>query len=226
MRDNFKLIREKLKFDMNGSFYFVQLLRRTKDEKLGLNGEPNPLYHGNMQSKSLRNYYIRDLRTLDLYEGEIRSICDTQDCRAYIRLNRRSDEKVIKILASRLMQYLVTENYGKPERALSSAVGLACAEPRKSKTWILDVDEEYMRPDITATIWTFLHQELGPVLVKDVFIVPSPHGCHFITPPFNRNKYVEYWKTIAQDPMRQMMCPVPADPHGIQPDNPTILYAP
>jgi hypothetical protein len=76
MRDNFELIREKLKFG-NGYFYFVQLLRRAKDEKLGPNGEPNPLYHGNMHSRSLRNYYIRDMKTLDLYENEIKSICNT-----------------------------------------------------------------------------------------------------------------------------------------------------
>ena len=225
MRDNFELIREKLKFG-NGYFYFIQLLRRAKDEKIGPNGEPNPLYHGNMHSRSLRNYYIRDMKTLDLYENEIKSICDTQDCRAYIRLNRRSDEKVTKILASRLMEYLVSGNYGKPEKALASAIGLACAEPRKSKTWILDVDEEYMRPDITATIWTFLNKELGNILVKDVFVVPTPHGCHFITPPLNKNKYAENWKTLASDPKRQSLFPVPADPPGIQPDNPTILYAP
>ena len=57
MVDNFAQIRSLLKFDNDGDCYYVQLLRRQSDDPMK-DGMPDPNYHGNMHSRSLKDYLI------------------------------------------------------------------------------------------------------------------------------------------------------------------------
>ena len=54
MVDNFDKIRSLLKFENDGDCYYVQLLRRQSDDPM-TNGKPDPNYHGNMHSRSIKD---------------------------------------------------------------------------------------------------------------------------------------------------------------------------
>ena len=73
MVDNFKIIRSMLKFENPGDCYYVQLLRRQSDDpKIG--GVPDPAYHGNMHSRSIKDYFISSLEHFDEVEKEIKMV--------------------------------------------------------------------------------------------------------------------------------------------------------
>ena len=74
MVDNFGRIRPLLRFDNEGDCYYVQLLRRAADDPKP-NGSPDPKYHGNMHSRSIKDYFIRSLDHLNDVEDEIKQLC-------------------------------------------------------------------------------------------------------------------------------------------------------
>ena len=85
--DNFAIIRKLLKFENQGDCYYLQLLRRQSDDPM-IDGKPDPNYHGNMHSRSLKDYFIPSLEYFDQKEEEIKKLCDVFNVRAYIRLNK------------------------------------------------------------------------------------------------------------------------------------------
>ena len=71
--DNFDLIRKILKFENPGDCYYLQLLRRQSDDPM-IDGNPDPNYHGNMHSRSLKDYLIPSIEYLDRKEEEIKQL--------------------------------------------------------------------------------------------------------------------------------------------------------
>lgn len=60
MVNNFETIKNLLKFDKLGDCYYLQLLRRQSDDPM-IGGMPDPNYHGNMHSRSIKDYFIPSL---------------------------------------------------------------------------------------------------------------------------------------------------------------------
>lgn len=142
MVDNFDIIRKILRFDNEGECYYVQLLRRAADDPKP-DGKPDPAYHGNMHSRSVKDYFIHSLEHLDMVEGEIKELCKMFNVRAYIRLNRRSFKKIaLQMLKHIAEQVSSGESYSSPHHMISSAAGMVHDEP--NKTWLVDLDSEHL----------------------------------------------------------------------------------
>lgn len=224
MVDNFDQIRSLLKFENDGDCYYVQLLRRQSDDP-HTDGKADPRYHGNMHSRSVKDYLIPSLEYFDKVKEDIITICKTFNVRAYIRLNKRT----FKNIALEMLKHIAEQcasggTFNSPYHLVASAAGEVCSAG-KDKTWIVDLDEEYLpyEEDILMMMFecepyirniaelgkVFLnssHTSSKPALflaykqIKDATpIVPTKHGKHVIAKPFNVQSLTEKWKQYCQD---------------------------
>ena len=202
--NNFENIRKMISFPDENAFYFLQILKRRKD---------NPGMDKDMVV--LENYSISTQVQLDRALPRIQKICDDNNARAYIRLNRRSHKKVALNMMVRLAKMIESEQYN-AKNIYWSVSGEFSAE--EDKTWLLDVDwidyenEEGKRKlDTIENVIVNLQKETGrtPMLNK----IPSKNGYHIICRPFNISKL----KILINDLDARM------DHHK---DNPCILYCP
>lgn len=215
IRDNFDLIREHLTFENDGDCYYVQLLRRQSDDPL-IDGKKDPAYHGNMHSRSIKDYFISSLDHFDRVKDEIKMLCDMFNVRAYIRLNKRNYKHIALAMLKHIAEQAYSgETYSSPFHMISSAAGKSCSAG-KDKTWIFDEDAEYMPYEDKIKD---LIEQCEPFDTKKVlYMIPTKSGRHLITRPFNVQKFKTLW---AQDEeLNKLPCP---DMHK---DNPTILYVP
>lgn len=224
MVDNFDQIRSLLKFENDGDCYYVQCLRRQSDDP-HTDGKADPRYHGNMHSRSVKDYLIPSLDYFDKVKEDIISICKTFNVRAYIRLNKRT----YKNIALEMLKQIATQcasggTFNSPYHLVASAAGEVCSAG-KEKTWIVDLDEEYVPHQDAMMKMIFecepyvrnikcdaekvltVHPETSPeqALSSTIFtylentpIVPTKHGKHIISRPFNvqtlQDKWNEYCK--------------------------------
>lgn len=240
MVDNFKLIRGYIEKKIIGSgtwkegdCFYVQLLRRQADDPL-IDGKKDKKYHGNMHSRSIKDYLIRDLEHLDDVEEDIKTFCNEFNVRAYIRLNKRSYKKITTKMLKHIAEQIDSgETYASPYHLVASACGMAnCAG--KNKTWIVDCDAEHK--DIIEEIVKIISQcqpndktitnlmeqlnvneNVAYNIWKDehIFTVPTKNGTHLIVQPFNKKMFNDIWQKT-----KNVRVP------DIHQDNPTILFVP
>ncbi len=204
MVDNFDLIRDMLIWDDPDKFYYVQILQRKEDHK----GRPHKLGPNN-SSRSIKNYYIDNLKDFLFFKEEMIKLCDLFNARASIRLNRRSYKKCAYKTLQKMANIMANREYSHVGRARSKAIGDGHDEG-KGKTWILDIDadEDDVIHESPAMIYTFL-EEARPIGNKFVGAIPSKTGTHIISKPFDLRGFKEKFPDIE-----------------IHKDNPTNLYIP
>ena len=238
MVDNFDIIRKMLRFDNEGECYYVQLLRRAADDPKP-DGKPDPAYHGNMHSRSIKDYFIHSLEHLDRVEGEIKELCRMFNVRAYIRLNRRSFKKIaLQMLKHIAEQASSGGTYSSPHHLVSSAAGTVHDEP--NKTWLVDLDEPYLEHEdkikdlicecepIKSQIADEMNRKglmdedvaRKAFLAEHTWTIPTKSGKHIIVQPFNKKDFSDKWEAYCKDNGIVLECPM------IHKDNPTILFVP
>lgn len=197
MIDNFDKIIPHLNFSDPDKFYFIQILRRRKDN----NDEGKSVSH-------VKSYMINTLEYLESKREEIIKLCEIFNARAYIRLNRRSYKKVAFKTLIQLAAIIDNEQYVHVQRANLSAAGDGHSD--SNKTWVLDIDKnedgEYKYN--VETIKTFINQ-IEPEGNKIIIELPTKNGIHLITKPFRVDVFRE---KISKEDL------------NIHKDNPTILY--
>ncbi len=188
-----------LEFPEKTSFYFLQVLKRRKD---------NPDLGKDM--KHIADYYIYSLDQFDELKPRIIAQCDVENARAYFRINRRDAKKVAMQVLKRTVDYIMSEDYRAVKNAFASCAGEFHSDP--DKKWIVDVDwkdipegldhDEYLNTLMSKV------QELVRETGRDdtLYTIPTKNGIHVICRPFNLAKFRENYST---------------DTHK---DNPTILY--
>lgn len=143
MVNNFDQIRSLLKFEDEGDCYYVQLLRRQSDDP-HTNGVADPRYHGNMHSRSIKDYLIPSLDYFDKVKEDIIKMCDMFNVRAYIRLNKRTYKSIALEMMMHIAQQCKSgETFNSPYHLVASAAGQVCSAGN-DKTWIVDLDKEYV----------------------------------------------------------------------------------
>lgn len=207
MINNFKLIEPLIQFTNPGDCYFVQLLKRQKD---------NPTMTRNMVN--VDNFFIYSLDEYRSMEQKIIEISNIHNARAYIRVNRRNTETLALNTLVKVSNLILSKDYKAVKNAYLSAAGEKSSEP--IKRWIVDVDktEDITNFDSYAKLITgfieVLHTECNRNSkqgeYKILLEIPTKNGIHIITNPFNLEKF-------------KKMVKWPIDIHK---DNPTILYIP
>ena len=238
MVDNFDLICEwldKQRLDDNldgtrddGDVWYIQLLRRQSDDPM-TDGIPDPAYHGNMHSRSLKDYLIHSSDKLKELKHEITTLCDVFNVRAYVRLNKRN----YKNISLRMLKDIATQvesggTYSSPYHLVASANGGVC-QARKKKVWLLDLDAEYLpyENDIIdmvlqcephksnlkcwkhpAPILTLSDEDAKKAyLARTFFTLPSKSGKHIHCKPFNKAVFKSLWEEYTKKNL--ITAPVP-----------------
>jgi hypothetical protein len=196
MINNFKLIRPLLNFTNEGDFYFLQIIKRRKD---------NPEIKGD--SIIIDNYYIYSLDTFDKIESKVIDQCEKNNARAYIRLNKRNAEKVAMIALKKTVDYIMSKDYKAVKTAYTSACGDSHSDD--NKTWIVDIDVK--DPLFNISVSNIINHVM-PAGDKIVVEIPTRSGVHLITKPFNVH---EFNKICTANGIIEL---------SIHKDNPSVLY--
>lgn len=199
--NNFENIRKMLSFPDENAFYFLQILKRRKD---------NPDLGKDMIH--IADYYIYSLDQFDELKRKIINQCNAENARAYFRLNRRDSKKVAMQVLKRTADYITSENYRAVKNVFASCAGESHSDP--DKTWLVDIDNVSLdffnhsdKYNSVRELVFELQKEAGKEPMMTYLFTKG--GIHIITRPFNLNKFREQHPDI-----------------DVHKDNPTILYCP
>lgn len=170
--NNFKLIESLLDFSSNDDFYFLQILKRKKEN-------PEIPSNHNNNKRSIRTYYITSLEHLKSIETEVKAICLATNSRAYINPTKRSFKKTGKLCAIQVMERIFNEEYSHIYKAFNTACGHK-ESISGNKLWLIDVDNEELLED-----YEYL------VLPNIRALIPTVHGYHIITTPFRVDTFLQ-----------------------------------
>lgn len=242
MVDNFELIEQYMEKQAitwkEGDCYYVQLLRRQADDPM-IGGVKDKKYHGNMHSRSIKDYLIKSVDHLEDVKEDIKNLCNMFNVRAYIRLNKRNYKNIALEMMKHIAEQCASgETYSNPFHLVSSACG-NCCQAGKEKTWLVDLDKEYLPYEneiidmicqcmpISAKLQE-LQDETGAsyeeikqkYVAENFFIVPTKSGKHIVCKPFNKMTFQQNWEQFCKSRSIELKC------MDIHKDNPVILYVP
>lgn len=198
MTNNFKQIRDLLKFDED-YFYFIQIIQRSKE---------NPDLGSN--NRIIRSYNISSLEKFDKNKDEIIKLCEAFDARAYIHLNRRKWSKIALECLRHNAELIANGQYEGIKSSFETIIGRNNCEPTDTKTWIVDIDTK--DEIIVHRIAHIIDAIAKPEGTKIITCIPTKNGYHLITKKFDTQTFNKYLSLQGDVP-------------DIHKDNPTILYA-
>lgn len=174
IKNNLHIIEPLLKFDSPDEFYFLQIIKRRK-ENAGMDKDAN----------IIKTYFITSPSYLKEKIGEMETLCIENNARAYIHLNRRSSKKI----AIEGIKYFVDMlSHPNPTNMLRTSTehltGKINSEPRETRKWIVDIDSfdideiNKVKSTITDTFNASIYAE-----------VQTKNGVHLISQPFNKREF-------------------------------------
>lgn len=216
--DNFDLLAKALFPEdgkcPEGEFYFVQILVRGKDGNH---------VNGNNKNRLVRYYVVRSAEKLQEIKQEVHQLCLMHNARAYIHPTPRNDKEVAAIMLEDAVHEYTVGNYHCFRKLYSTACGKSFMKDKK--LYIVDLDPEQLEhPALGAglginpveTVRYLLHVcrgQGGPNFPKVVVDVPTKHGVHLVTVPFDIGQFTKYFE--------EKGVKVP----DIHKNNPTLLFA-
>lgn len=196
MTNNFERIKQLLKFESDDDFYYLQILKRKKENPdIGFN------------SITIKTYYITSLEQLESRKDEIIHLCDYHNARAYINLNVRSFETIAFHTLKKITDIIMAKDFKSARNAYESCCGTYGTG--KNKSWIIDIDSSEFSVSIAKMITPIINS-CKPDGDKIKAIIPTKNGVHLITSPFDLNEFRK----------------LHGDGLDVHKNNPTILYIP
>ena len=184
MIDNFEIINTLLDFPRPNSFYFLQVLKRKKE---------NPDLKSN--SVVVNNFYLYDKNDLYKLKDRVIEDCTKNNARAYINLNVLDLEKVGLFTLNKITELIIKGDYKAIKNAYASTCGSHHSE--ENKRWVIDIDthdRDYIngvRREIEQ-----LQSEIKNNQYKILAEVPTKNGLHIITNPFRLDKFKQKFPEI------------------------------
>lgn len=197
--DNFDKIAALMEFNSDDDFYYVQIIKRYKDNPNDDRSQGN--YHGGAwyPFKGIR---VRSAKELLALKPQIIQQCDTNNARAYITVNTRSmkdtDSQIIK----------VRRKYHKSDPRHIYADDIVAAQPKHGDNWkgvrkrfFIDIDPtpEYTS-DSQKLQWLFAEVKkiinMCGMTIIDEYFTPSG-GLHLILPD-KEHENIEYLEHMLQ----------------------------
>lgn len=206
--DNFDRIKDLFYFNEgNNMFFHCQILRRGKD-------------HPDLPAanKLIQSWLVRSREHLDKLKEEIVFLCEHYKARAYINVAGKDFDKLNALILRKLAENNYTGNIINPWHIYNSACGELTS---RQKSWVVDVDSKHPDDQFEVLeeldgIWLETHPEhkeyLDNLNRQRVYLrasIPTLNGVHFITRPFNLQKFKEKFPHI-----------------DVHKNNPTVLYVP
>lgn len=173
--DNFDEFRKLLDFSHPNSFYFLQIIQRSKDD--------NTVTSSNNRYRRVKSYYIASLEEYNRFIPEIKKFCENNNARAYIRLSPISFYDVAINTASEYMRRIKEKQTFK-----SCNIYDSCCEKTKTcgqKLWMIDLDSSN---PFYPNWFTEDLIKLG-ISQNVVAVLPTVNGVHYIMKPFDIRKW-------------------------------------
>jgi hypothetical protein len=197
MIDNFPHIPELLDFSEKNTFYFIQILKRRKenpDMKTGV--------------RVVDNFYIYAPEDLEKLKDKIVEQCTLHNARAYINVNRLDLERIALHTSKKIMELVIQGDYKAVKNAYPSVCGSHSSE--NDKRWVVDIDTKDL--DVVIGIVKLI-EDLQASITKSNYKVlktlETKNGYHIITNPFNLKAFKDIEPNI-----------------DVHKSSPTILYIP
>ena len=165
MVNNIERLRNTLKFDKFGEFYYISIMQRNKD------GVKVTGSHDN--ARRIRTFYVFSVEEFDKITPFIIEICDKMNARAYIEMNRKNIFQCQLECIKRLAE-CVEHQTTKSRTIMDSVVASA---PSSDKLWMIDVDNN----DSIDNILKEIENRKGYYYA----INPTVNGVHIITSKFD-----------------------------------------
>lgn len=171
--DNFEKILSMISWDSTDHFYFLQIIKRRKD---------NPSLSRDM--KLIDTFLISSEKSFLSLIPRIKEISLMNNARAYIWINKRSYKKCALRVLSLIADQCASEEYRAVNRAYHSVCGQYHSDP--DKKWVVDLDGDYAKEPLLSQIEEII-TELQKKTQKAPYIerIPTLNGVHLITRPFD-----------------------------------------
>lgn len=180
MIDNFDKIVSIMSFDDSNDFYFIQLIKRRKD---------NPDMKGD--SSVIEEWFVSSVDYLLEKKESMIELANNYNARLTIRVNRRNYKKLGLKMISDIVNKIENENFKGLKSSFSSVAGQYSSD--KDKKWIIDVDKEDLSKleDIKRVI-----NRSMPVIKKIFIEIPSKSGVHIIVRPFDIREFKKLYPNV------------------------------
>lgn len=199
--NNFDLIGNILKWNNLNEFYFLQVIQRKKDG--------NITDSGNNGYRTIKTYYIYSKEQLESKRNKIIELCNSNNARAYINLNRCNASEVALDCIKRYAELVSEGNAYQGYRVYDSICGSTRAKGYEI-LWLIDIDtKDKVIIDMYINI---INRCRGKFDNKIVTIIPTLQGVHLITYGFDINQF------------KQLLEIEKLSNVDIHKNNPTLLY--
>ncbi len=190
MVDNFELIKKNLTFLNERTFYFVQIIKRKKE---------NPELKG--YSRPVESFYIFDIDQFERLYPHIIEICEKNRARAYIKMNALDANSVGLETISVLTQELRKNNWKALSKAFNSACGICGKQDGYEKRYLVDIDTQDINyvneiKDYINSVEPIIYNASEGVKNKIKMTIPTRNGYHLITTGFNMQKFKQRYSHI------------------------------
>jgi len=191
MQDNHLLILDLLDFSNPDHFYFVQILKRRKDNP-NMEKDMSPIASEYIKSSG---YFLEIWPTL-------KSLADSTNARVYIRMNpcsfKRNAFETLSAIAKRISE----EEYSSIHTVYESVCGKF--QDNSNKKWIVDIDYKEAGEMSFENISKYCSKVLNYVenAIKEtgrepnMKLVPTKNGLHILCNPFRLDKFKNDWPKI------------------------------
>lgn len=194
--NNLKIIQNFLTFNSDDEFYFLQILKRKKE---------NPELGSN--SKVIKTYCITSVTELEELMPYIIHLCEYHNARAYINLSPRSFEKIAFHTLKKVTDIILNKDYKSVRGAYSSVCG---SYGTTLKRWVIDIDDKDFNNVLKVAEKIKKCETSSSTLSVILGYIPTKNGWHIITNPFNLLNFDQV-----------SLINIPVDIHK---NNPSILY--
>lgn len=176
MTNNFDIIKQLLDFDSDRVFYFINILKRRKENPEMENGV-----------RVIDNFYIYSIEDLEKYEKRIIEICEKNNARAYINVNKLDVERIAMFTMKKVADLIVQKQF----KAIKNVYATVCGQhsSEENKRWIVDIDtNELPYKEKIVEIINELHIQTKKNY-KILAEIPTRSGLHLISNPFNLKEF-------------------------------------
>ena len=192
--DNFDKVSKILTFNSNDDFYFVQIIKRFKDNPNDDKTKGN--YHAG--GWYLNSYRIKSADELNNLKPEIIKICNDNNARAYITINSRSEQETNDFIKIYRKKYHPSD--ARHQHADEIIPGQAKSGPawkgKRSRLFLdVDVPKDMKGPD-GKNIWDEVRYMLNMVGITPIDEYETPSGGLHILLPDKDDKRMYYLKRL------------------------------
>lgn len=171
MINNFDKVEDLIEFK-EGEFYFVQVIKRRKDNS-EIKGD----------NLMLKSFYIENKKYWDAKRSVIIDLCQEHNARAYIRLSRRNIMEVNKDMMRIVLNNFNRTNYKAFDKAAGKSKGT-------TPHWVIDIDDPnpLLKKNNLVDYMNNVLRDVHPIAEdKIIACLPSNSGLHLISKPFNKS---------------------------------------